>query len=75
MAGVTDNDSGKMINYEKIPSIDGGAEDSMGTIVQTAHNVPSGAPSYPETPGVSLDGGAYPSGTVMEDKTPGDHVN
>lgn len=74
MAGVTDNDSGKMINYEKIPSIDGGVE-PMAPIVQTAHNVPSGAPSYPETPGVSLDGGAYPSGTVMKDNTPGDNVN
>ena len=76
MAGVTlenykSNDEGSEVSKVTVPSIGGTAQ-----IVATAHLNDGGTPpSYPATPGVSLDGGAYPKGTAMADTTPTDPVN
>jgi len=68
---MMEGDEGMVVGTQSVPSIGGNA-----TIVAGGHIVGSGAPSYPETPGVGgPDGSGYPSGTVMKDNTPGDPVN
>jgi hypothetical protein len=83
MAGVMmPGDEGMEVQKQQVTAI-GGAE------YRTAHGLPptvpnvasahidqmNSYPTYPETPGVSLDGGAYPAGTAMVDTTPGEFIN
>ncbi len=70
---MTTTGSGVEVTDQSVPSIGGNAQ-----IVSSAHltdgNRAEGV-AYNENPGVDLDAGPYPSGTVMSDSTPGDNVN
>ncbi len=66
-------DEGTTVTTQSVPSIGGDAMIVSGGHVGDEFR--ANGVNYTENPGVDLDTGAYPAGTVMTDSTPTDNVN